>query len=206
MKRLHSIIFMLAFAALCAFGQNVTAPMPNAMFGSGMSWLRGEQYPLNNETTFEKQLGSSNWFASADVVTPFVKAPAGAPPIPSTITAGADYAVACSSSKSVCLLLTALGGVAAANGGAGAAPAFTGALKIWFRIGPVYIVPQAKVSNAAYSPTSGALATAVFSPALQVMYGFWPPVPAATPAPSTPTVKQMRVVMQRMKRLHPEIF
>jgi hypothetical protein len=189
MKRLAVIGIFCALG----FGQS----MPNSMIGTGVSWLRGATYPLNNETTFEKQLGASNWFAAADVVTPIIKAPIGAPPVPSTITAGADYAVACSASKSVCLLLTALGGVAAASGGVGAGPAFTGALKIWFRIGPVFIIPQAKVSNAAYSPTSGALATAVFSPAIQIMYGFGLQ-PVSAPAAKTPTVKQMRAVMERL--------
>ena len=198
MKKISIFALLTLGCCFSAFGQS--DGLSSVMIGSGMSWLRGATYPLNNETTFSKRLGGSNWFATGDVVTPIVKTPVGSPPIPSTITAGADYAVACNGTKSVCLLLTALGGLSAASGGAAASPAFTGALKLWFHVGPIYIVPQAKVSNASYSPSSGALATAVFSPALQIMYGFGTTTAATVaPTPTTPTVKQMRAVLKRLR-------
>jgi hypothetical protein len=54
------------------------------------------------------------------------------------------------------------------------APAFTGTLGVAFRLGKsnVYVMPYAKASNATTSATSGALATAVFQPGVQIMYGF----------------------------------
>ncbi len=188
MKRL----ILIPILTLAAFAQ----ALPDYTVGTGGSWLRGATYPLNNDTSFAIRLGTSNWFSWTDIVTPIVKAPTGAAPVPSTITTGATYLLACNGSYSVCLMVTALGGVAAAGGGTAVAPAFTGQLGAWFRIGQhIYITPQAKVSNAAYSPTSGALATAVFSPEVQISYGFTKGAsPAAQAAAKPATAKMIRKV------------
>jgi len=189
--------FILSLVSLCAFGQ--TGNLADYMIGTGPSWIRAASYPLNDDTSFALRLGSSSWYSWTDIVTPIARNPNSAAPLPSTITTGATFVAACNPAKSVCLLVNAAGGVSAAAGGAAAAPAFTGGVGVDFRIGNVHIIPQAKASNAAYSLTSGALATAVFSPSLLVAYGFQKtPVPVASPATASPTVKQMRVVMRRL--------
>jgi hypothetical protein len=60
------------------------------------------------------------------------------------------------------------------------APQFSGAASVAIRLGKKesspwyhwYAVPYAKAANASTSATSGTLATAVFQPGVQLMYGF----------------------------------
>jgi hypothetical protein len=120
--------------------------------------------------------------------------------LPSTITGGASYAVTCQPTGIFRFYLNALGGAAAATGGNAAQPAFTGAATVELHFGATskaYVALQAKVSNAAYSPTSGALATAIISPAFQVGYDISKAPAPVAPEPA-PTVKAMRKVLHRL--------
>lgn len=176
-----TIIFALV---LCAFGQTPApippdvnpawlASLPTSFAAFGGTWERGATHPMNLDGSYGQRLGQSRWYAWIDMRTPIFKVAPGAAPTPSTVTAGAGYVPICSPTGSVCLIVIALGGVSAASGGQAAAPAFTGSVAVSIRLhGHLYLTPYGQASNASYSATSGALATAVISPGVWLVYGF----------------------------------
>lgn len=77
------------------------------------------------------------------------------------------------SSGSVSLIFIIQAGFSAASASTSAAPAFTGTGAVAFRLRPnLYLLPYAKAANALTSTPSGALATAVFQPGVQIVYSF----------------------------------
>jgi hypothetical protein len=190
-------ILLFALVCLPAFGQTAY-PLSPVMAGIGGGWNRGANYPLQVLASVDYRV-ASEVYIGLDVSTPVTRNPGSSAPLPSTITAETRYLPACSPTKSACLVLGAAGGFSGATAATPAAPAINGIVAVQFRFGSaIYATVGARASNAAYSPTSGALATAVFSPWATLAFGFpTAAVPPLVPARS-PTVKQMRTVMRRL--------
>jgi hypothetical protein len=181
---MKKLLIVLAAAALCAFGQAVTvttptstvnaAALPSYTIGAGSSWTRGGTSPASFDTTFAIHVGQGQWYSWTDVSTPIKTTAPGAQPVASTITTGGGWIPAQSASGSVSLIVIVQAGFSTLQANSTVAPAFTGSVGVAFRLGKshVYLMPYAKASNATTSTTSGALATAVFQPGVQVLYGF----------------------------------
>jgi hypothetical protein len=174
----------LAFAVL-ASGQTTVTPvvaqaavavasLPAYTVGAGPSWTRGGSSPYSFDTTVGIHIGQSQWYSWTDISTPIATSAPGSLPVASTITTGGAWVPIQSPTGSVSLIFIVQAGFSTLEATSTIAPAFTGTLGVAFRLGKshVYVMPYAKASNATTSATSGALATAVFQPGVQIMYGF----------------------------------
>lgn len=171
------------FLAIACIAGAQTAPvataavsnLPAYTIGAGPSWTRGASTPYSVDTVLGVHIGQTQWYSWTNVSTPFtIPAIPGAPPTASSITTGGAWIPAQSPTGAVSLIVIVQAGFSMVQATSSAAPAFTGSAGVAFRLGKshVYLMPYAKASNASTSATSGALATAVFQPGLQVMYGF----------------------------------
>jgi hypothetical protein len=151
-----------------------TAGLPSYTFGSGVSWTRGGTTPYSLDTTFAIHIGQGQWYSWTAVTTPLAKSVPGAPPVPSTITTGGAWIPAQSPTGSLSLVLIVQGGFSNVVATSTIAPAFTGSVGLAIRVKKThwYIMPYAKAANASSATSSGSLATAVFQPGVQVLYGF----------------------------------
>lgn len=152
-----------------------TSSLPSYTFGAGPSWTRGGSSPYSFDTMVGIHVGQTQWYSWTDISTPFtLPAVPGAPPVASTITTGGAWIPVQSASGSVSLVFIVQAGFTMVQATSTASPAFTGSIGAAFRLGKshVYLMPYAKASNASTTSTSGALATAVFQPGVQIMYGF----------------------------------
>jgi hypothetical protein len=171
----------LAIASV-AFGQTPVTPtitpafvsqLPPYTLGTGGTWTRGGSSTFAADVTVGIHFGHSQWYSYTDIVTPITSNVKGAAPTASQITTGALWLPICSATQSVCLGAIVQGGFSAVAASSTVSPAIDGALALFIHIkGGLWIVPYAKASNAASSPASGALATAVFQPGIQLTYGF----------------------------------
>jgi hypothetical protein len=194
-KRIWSVItllFALAFAAGAqtaaatpAVTSNPPATTPSAVgaanlpsytIGAGPSWTRGGSSPYSVDTTIGVHIGQTQWYSWTNISTPFtLPVVPGAPPAASTITTGGAWIPVQSRNGAVSLVFIVQAGFTMTQATSTAAPAFSGAAAVAIRLlkkTPLYLMPYAKTANASTSVTSGALATAVFQPGVQVMYGF----------------------------------
>ena len=151
-----------------------TSALPSIVAGIGPTWARGATNPFAVDFNFGLRVGSSNWYSYSTVSTPITTgSPAGSPPVASTITTGGAWAAAQSASGKVTLLLIVQAGFTTVQANSTVAPSFNGSVGVAFKIKPnLYVMPFAKASNATTVTNSSALATAVFQPGVQVMYGF----------------------------------
>ena len=177
-KQLFVITALFTLLALCAFGQTATAPaplstvqtaaLPDITFGAGVNWNRGAVYPLVENTNLALHIKNTNWYSWTTVGTPVAPAPAGAAPLPSTISTGGAYIAAQSASGSVALVLILQGGLAATA--LATTGTFTGNLGVAFRIkkSNVFLMPFAGGS----SSQGGNIGQFVLQPGVMVLYGF----------------------------------
>jgi hypothetical protein len=151
-----------------------TPSLPSYTVGIGPSWTRGGASPFSVDTTLGIHIGSGQWYSWTDISTPVATVTPGSLPVASTITTGGAWLPVQSASGSVSLVFIVQAGFSSLQATSTIAPAFTGSLGVAFRLGKsrVYLMPYAKASNATTSATSGALATAVFQPGIQLIYGF----------------------------------
>jgi hypothetical protein len=184
---------LLFVCSIAAFGQTAATPatpsvaiasLPAYTIGAGPSWTRGGTTPYALDVTVGVHVGQSQWYSWTDISTPIVTPcvstlavicpPSNALPVPSTITTGGAWVPVQSASGSVSLLFIIQAGFSNIVATSTIAPAFSGSFGVAFRLGAshVYILPYVKLSNASTSATSGALATAVLQPSVQIVFGF----------------------------------
>ena len=180
---------ILALMASVAFGQTpapsvATSSLPAYTIGAGPSWTRGGTTPFALDTTVGIHIGQTQWYSWTNVSTPITTPcvstatvpcpPSSALPVASSITTGGAWVPIQNATGSVSLLFIIQAGFSSIQATSTVAPAFTGSFGVAFRIktSHVYVMPYVKLSNASTSATSGALATAVVQPGMQVVYGF----------------------------------
>jgi len=168
-------LLLFALLASACFAQTLPVPaaLPSITVGAGPSWTRGGNSPYSFDATLAVHIGKTQWYSWTDISTP-ISTSTSAQPVVSTITTGAAWIAAQSASGCVALVTIIQAGFSAVAANSTIAPSFTGSLGVAFRLGKsnVYLMPYAKASNAATSTSSGALATAVFQPGVQILYGF----------------------------------
>jgi hypothetical protein len=180
--------FMLFAIALCAQttrtppGPATAAPataavdiasLPAYTLGSGLTWTRGGSSTLGVDMTIGMHIGKGQWYWYSDIFTPISNAPGNAAPATSSITTGGMYLPFCTASQSICFGIIGQGGFSNVAASSTVAPALSGSLALFIHVYKnVWIAPYAKASNASTSPTSGALATAVFQPGVQLVVAF----------------------------------
>jgi len=163
----------LPFAlALSAFGQTVDT-LPAHLIGFGPTWNRGANNPYSADLNFAVRVGTTKFYSYTSVATPISFQIAGQP-VASSITTGGAYVAVQSASGAVSLVFIAQAGFSSLQQTSTIAPQFSGSVGVDFRIGksPVHVMPFAKAANASTSATSGALATAVLQPGIQVLFSF----------------------------------
>ena len=149
------------------------ATLPAYTLGGGVTWTRGGNSTFAADMTIGMHIGKSQWYWYSDIVTPMSSAPANAAPATSSITTGGLYLPFCSASQSVCFGVIGQGGFSNVTASSTVAPALSGSLALFIHLyKTVWLTPYAKASNASTSPTSGALATAVFQPGVQLTLAF----------------------------------
>jgi hypothetical protein len=181
MKRtLCSVITSLCLVGISSQAQTpasaaTASSLPSYAVGAGPSWTRGGSSQYSFDTVVGVHIGQTQWYSWTDIATP-VSFPVvkGGPPAVSTITTGGAWIPIQSSAGAVSLIFIIQTGFSAIQATSTVSPAFTGSIAAAFRLGKshLYVMPFAKASNATTSSTSGALATAVFQPGIQIVYGF----------------------------------
>ncbi len=173
-------ICILFAAGALAFGQSAAetaASLPPSVVGTGVSWDRGQAYPLEEKTLYGHEFFTTDpatgkkvptsWYVWTQASTPIAPSPAGNP-VPSTLSAGVTYVAAQSASGSVLVLLTGMGGLSASQTTAGGQ--FNGNIALAFRLGKSnwYLAPGIAGSTLAGGSASG---TFVAAPGIFLLYG-----------------------------------
>jgi hypothetical protein len=149
------------------------ATLPAYTLGTGVTWTRGGTSTFAADMTIGMHVGKSQWYWYSDIVTPISSAPGNTVPATSSITTGGLYLPFCTASQSFCFGVIGQGGFSSVSASSTVAPALSGSLALFIHLYKgVWITPYAKASNASTSPTSGALATAVFQPGVQLTFAF----------------------------------
>ena len=184
---MKNIILLLATMATMAWAQTVPLPtpssstvnsasLPSQVVGGGTSWQRGNAYPVSGDFTFALRVGSSNWYSWTEGSTPIATVPAGSTqgPLATSFTTGGAWAAAQSGSGKVTLLVLVQVGFSTVQATSTTAPAFSGSMGVAIRpwlSRPLWIVPFIKAANPT-AGSSGALATAIIQPGVQLLWGF----------------------------------
>ena len=170
------------------YGQTVPSPvdplqppMPNTVIGAGVSWQKGEAYPLSENTMFAKNFSVTNprtgekiptsWYLWTQASTPIAPQPFKNQPLQSSLSAGIAFVAAQTPGGAISVVPFAMGGLSASQSTAGGT--FTGNLGFAFRLGGTssnwYIMPYVGGSSLVGSAASG---TFTLSPGAMLMYGF----------------------------------
>ena len=176
------IIFTLSTIALCAQTAVISpapvtpavniATLPAYTLGTGVTWTRHGIPPRGRYDHWHACRKKPVYWYS-DIVTPISSSPGNAAPATSSITTGGLYLPFCTASQSVCFGVIGQGGFSSVSASSTVAPALSGSLALFIHLYKgVWLTPYAKASNASTSPTSGALATAVFQPGVQLTFAF----------------------------------
>lgn len=179
---LKHIAISLCALAIHARAQAVTPPssrpsssnLPQYTVGIGPSWTRGANTPYGIDLTVGVRIAQTQWYSWTTVSTPVNLPPVtSSTPAVSMIMTGGAWVPIQNSSGSVSMIFIIQAGFSAAGATSSTAPAFTGTGAVAFRLRPnLYLLPYAKAANASTSTSSGALATAVFQPGVQIVYSF----------------------------------
>lgn len=169
---MKTLLTLALFAGALSAQTATTAStaLPGQVVGTGTSWLRGNAYPLTGDVTIGLRVGTTNFFSWTNISTPLATTPPGSAPTPSSITTGAAWLVAQSSSGKIGLLAIAQGGFTSVSSVAGVSAQITGSFAV--PIKPcankqLYIMLGVKLANQTAS-------TAVVQPFVSILYGFNP--------------------------------
>ena len=171
---LYFVAIAIAGQALC---QSVTpAPdtsdLPQIAVGVGPSWNRGDAHATSVNVSIGIRLGDTPGYSWSEISTPVARVPAGADPLPSTITTGGAYRIAKSASGAV-----SIWGIGQAGFNASAASfslALTGSAAVSFRIPKtkdLYLFLYGKLAKPQRG-TDGALVGGILQPGFNLEYGF----------------------------------
>ena len=179
LKRIAIFLCILAIHARAQALTPTSSPLassnlPQYTVGIGPSWTRGANTPYGIDLTVGIRIAQTQWYSWTTVSTPVNLPPAtNSAPAASTIMTGGAWVPIQNSSGSVSMIFVVQAGFSAASATNSAAPAFTGTGAVAFRLRPnLYLMPYAKAANASTTTSSGALATAVFQPGVQIVYSF----------------------------------
>lgn len=171
---MRTVPTLALLTALCAFGQTpaaTTYQLPSPLLGLGPTWQRGANNPYAVDVNIAIRAGQTRFYSYSTVTTPIVRPKAGALPVTSSMTTGGGYVAFQSAGGSVSLVIIAQAGFSGVQIGSTVAPTFTGSLAVPIRLSKrLYLMPFARATNASTSTTSGALATAVLQPGVQLLY------------------------------------
>jgi hypothetical protein len=146
--------------------------LPAYTLGTGATWTRGGSSAFGSDMTVGMHVGKSQWYWYSDIFTP-VTSGGNAAPATSSITTGGLYLPFCTARLSFCFGIIGQGGFSSVTASSTVAPALSGSFALFIHLYKgVWLMPYAKASNASTSPTSGALATAVFQPGVQLLVAF----------------------------------
>jgi hypothetical protein len=169
-------VLVLAFAT-AALAQTPPAAsistLPSILVGGGTSWTRGQAYPYSAVIHFAMRVGTSNWYSWSEISTPVASVPAGAAPLPSTLTTGGAWVAAQSAGGRISLVVIGTVGMSAASASTPTGPAFTGSFGIPIRLhkdGNVYLMLYFKAAGATAGGANGAAATFTLQPGISLLY------------------------------------